>query len=297
VTISGTVTASDNTVIDNQVVTITGPAGIMFKQTIAQVDGDGGGSVANSIIAAQAVYSVGSITVVTDGSGAYSVDAFSNNSGKATVTMVAGAVSQTLVLDSFAEAATSSGTTLTLDVPATILPGSTLTVTGSLVDKFGNAVAANGTNEDFNLTYTGPGYRNNAPTAVSANGTFTWSILLGSNDSGTATFTAAYDLDEDGDYTDTGDLVVTKTVTIGAAAVASDTKVNVGTFKGFVALYAKGYEGQKMSAIVAGKWIVVESLASDFERVVRFTGAGYTITTKIYIDGVQVGDAFTTVTK
>jgi hypothetical protein len=82
-----------------------------------------------------------------------------------------------------------------------------------------------------------------------------------------------------------------------ATAAESDTKVNVGTFKGYVALYAKGYEGQKMSAIVAGKWIVVESLASDFERVVRFTGAGYTITTKIYIDGVQVGDAFTTLTK
>jgi hypothetical protein len=82
-----------------------------------------------------------------------------------------------------------------------------------------------------------------------------------------------------------------------APAASSDTKVNVGTFKGYVALYAKGYKGQKMSAIVAGKWITVASLASDFERVVRFTGAGYTITTKIYIDGVQVGDAFTTLTK
>ena len=82
-----------------------------------------------------------------------------------------------------------------------------------------------------------------------------------------------------------------------APAATADQKVNVGSFKGYVALYAKGYAGQKMSAIVAGKWIVVESLASDFERVVRFTGAGYTITTKIYIDGVQVGDAFTTETK
>ena len=80
-------------------------------------------------------------------------------------------------------------------------------------------------------------------------------------------------------------------------APVSDQKVNVGTFKGYVALYAKGYKGQKMSAIVAGKWIVVASLASDFERVVRFTGAGYTITTKIYIDGVQIGDEFTTVTE
>jgi len=81
------------------------------------------------------------------------------------------------------------------------------------------------------------------------------------------------------------------------ADIVTSQKVNVGTFKGYVALYAKGYEGQKMSAIVAGKWIVVESLDSDYERVVRFTGAGYTITTKLYIDGEQVGDAFTTLTK
>ena len=84
---------------------------------------------------------------------------------------------------------------------------------------------------------------------------------------------------------------------VTAPTASADQKVNVGSFKGYVALYAKGYEGQKMSAIVAGKWIVVESLDSDYERVVRFTGAGYTITTKLYIDGVQVGDDFTTLTK
>ncbi|WP_157775958.1 hypothetical protein [Candidatus Aquiluna sp. IMCC13023] len=43
-----------------------------------------------------------------------------------------------------------------------------------------------------------------------------------------------------------------------------------------------------MSAIVAGKWIHVDSLASDFERVVRYTVAGYDIVTTIGIDGVKV---------
>ena len=81
----------------------------------------------------------------------------------------------------------------------------------------------------------------------------------------------------------------TTSIVVGAAAVAaSATKVNVGSFKGYVALYAKGYQGKKMSAIVAGKWIVVASLATDFERVVRYTGAGYDIVTTIYIDGVKV---------
>ena len=51
-----------------------------------------------------------------------------------------------------------------------------------------------------------------------------------------------------------------------------------------------------MSAIVAGKWIQVDSLASDFERVVRYTGAGYDIVTTIYIDGVKV-ETFNVTTK
>jgi lipocalin len=43
------------------------------------------------------------------------------------------------------------------------------------------------------------------------------------------------------------------------------------------------------TAVFAGKWIQVASLDSDFERVVRFTGAGFKIDVKIYIDGKQVG--------
>ena len=97
---------------------------------------------------------------------------------------------------------------------------------------------------------------------------------------------------------DTDNITVVQAVAVGkaAATAAADQKVNVGSFKGYVALYAKGYAGQKMTAIVAGKWIKVDALASNFERVVRYTGAGYTITTKIYIDGVLTG-TFSTVTK
>ena len=89
---------------------------------------------------------------------------------------------------------------------------------------------------------------------------------------------------------------LTFATTAADVVVSSDTKVNVGSFKGYVALYAKGYKGMKMSAIVAGKWIVVASLATDFERVVRYTGAGYDIVTTIYIDGVMI-ETFNTTTK
>ena len=71
----------------------------------------------------------------------------------------------------------------------------------------------------------------------------------------------------------------------GAAAQASSKKLNAGSFKGHVALYAKGYKGQKFSAKVSGKGLTVDVLASNFERIVRFTGAGYDIKLHMYIDG------------
>jgi hypothetical protein len=182
-------------------------------------------------------------------------------------------------------------------MPAAVKPASTFQVKATLQDAYGNAVdTAAGR---VKVTYTGPGIvYGTLPTETDSTGGFMFSVLLGSNDTGTVSVTVSYDQNGDADYVDAKDLVVTGTTAITASGeVASASKVNVGSFKGYVALYAKGYAGQKMSAIVAGKWIVVASLASDFERVVRFTGAGYTITTKIYIDGVQIGSEFTTVTK
>jgi hypothetical protein len=247
------------------------------------------------------IYQAGSITVAANTSGVYSVNVYSHTAGKQTVTISSGSATATTTIV-FAAAADTTGTVLTIDAPAYVPAGSTVIAKAYLVDKYGNAVAvtdnSNSSAGDFSLTYSGPGLAVTASAAVlDSDGKAQVAYFLGSNDSGTITITAKYDANGDEDYTDVGDLTVVKTLTIGSAPVVADTKVNVGTFKGYVALYAKGYEGQKMSAIVAGKWIVVESLASDFERVVRFTGAGYTITTKIYIDGEQIGDAFTTVTK
>jgi alpha-tubulin suppressor-like RCC1 family protein len=62
-------------------------------------------------------------------------------------------------------------------------------------------------------------------------------------------------------------------------------KLNAGSFQGYIAIYAKGYEGRKLSAKVAGKWLKVESLGSNFERILRYTGAGYDIEVDLYIDG------------
>jgi hypothetical protein len=163
-------------------------------------------------------------------------------------------------------------------------------VEGQILDANGNGIplltAGTGAAATLQVSYLGLGLVSGVmPTTTDANGKFYFYVLVGSNDVGQATITASYDADGTG--TTSAAVTVSKTVFIGQTAPSAE-KVNVGSFKGYVALYAKGYEGKKMSAIVAGKWIVVASLASDFERVVRYTGAGYDIVTTIYIDGVMI---------
>jgi hypothetical protein len=62
-------------------------------------------------------------------------------------------------------------------------------------------------------------------------------------------------------------------------------KINAGTFKGFVAVYAKGYEGQRLSAKIGEDWVIVDSLESSFVRVVDRVGrTNFQITLRVYID-------------
>ena len=259
------------------VVTISGNAAILFSNGVEE--------------------SFGSFSMVASATGTFSVNAFSNSGlTDSVVTVTANGASSTVKV-SFTGSGSGSGNTFTITAPASAMPGTTFQVKGKLADTYGNGVTVAA--PDIKVTYTGPGLVVGAlPTATDAFGEFVFSVLLGSNDSGSAVITASYDQGSDDDFTGTAagdlDIVVTKTVVIGAAVSA--TKVNVGSFKGYVALYAKGYKGKKMSAIVAGKWIVVASLATDFERVVRYTGAGYDIVTTIYIDGVSV-QSFNVTTK
>lgn len=65
-------------------------------------------------------------------------------------------------------------------------------------------------------------------------------------------------------------------------------KVTVGTFKGYIAIYTADLEGQRLSARVAGKWLVQDPISPykrfTYSRIVRFTGAGYDIIVDVYIN-------------
>ena len=232
----------------------------------------------------------GAITVRAGSAGSFTFDVASTLTGTHTMSIAIGSASTTslLVID---PAAGDAGKSITFDV-SSIANGSTATITGTVVDANGNPVDTTGS-ATITVVYAGKGIAiGTMPTETDADGEFSINVLVGANDSGTATVTAVYN--KDGASTAAADkLTVVHSITIGAAVASSaDQKITVGTFKGYVAIYTKGYMGQKLSAKVAGKWLVVDPIAAfksnDYSRTVRLTGAGYTITVDLYIDGVFV---------
>ena len=249
-------------------VTISGPSNILFS--------DG------------AIDAFGSLTLRADAAGEFAVELFSNTAQVDTViTVTSGAGSKTVKV-TFTGSGASFGTAIAIDAPTSVMPGTSFKVTATVTDANGNAVVT-ADNDQILVTYTGPGIViATMPNDTDTKGQVSFTVLLGTNDSGTGVVSVSYDRGDDGDFTGTTaadlDITATKSITVGVVAAAA--KVNAGSFKGYVALYAKGYKGQRMSAKVGKDWVVVASLASDFERVVEFTGAGVDVAVRIYIDRV-----------
>jgi len=64
-------------------------------------------------------------------------------------------------------------------------------------------------------------------------------------------------------------------------------KVNAGSFKGYVVLYALNHEGKRLSAKVGNDWVIVASIPKSVDnlyRHVEFTGVGYEVQVRIFID-------------
>ena len=214
----------------------------------------------------------------------------SKTAGTYTVTFTNGTATTTSVITIHA-AGHDKGASISFD-KSSIPAGETSTITGTLVDANGNPVATGGT-ASIAVTYTGKGlpYGNSTTMQTDADGNFTFQVLVLSTEKGDAAISATYK--PTGSASSTRNVTTVQALTVGVAeTAAADQKITVGTFKGYVAIYTKGYMGQKLSAKVAGKWLVVDPIAAyksnDYSRTVRLTGAGYTITVDLYIDGAFV---------
>jgi len=245
---------------------------------------------------AKTVYSENSITVRAARDGGYVVFYASNTVGTKTFTITSGSGSATFD-ETFDGVSETDAVAISISAPANVAAGSTVTATATVTDVFGNPVAVDaqsGSQPEVTFSYSGPGLVvGTAPVTSDSAGQMKLSVLMGSNDSGTGTFTATYDKDGDEILTevDGGNVVVSSTITIGEVPVVK--KVNAGSFKGYVAVYARGYEGQRLSAKIGKDWVIVDPIVNNQEndtlfRVTDFTGAGVDIAVRIYIDRVLV---------
>ena len=272
--VSGTVSSSNGTPLKGVAVTLKSTGNVMFTSED------------------EFSYGVGALTVRTNTSGVYKAFVSSNSAGKQTITATAGSVSKDEVIE-FAAAAANTGTDIVwTGTSATSTSGSTFKYVVTLNDKYGNPVKTDGGTPNMLVSYTGPGLTipTTLPTNTDANGQLTVSVLLGANDSADGTLSVGYSLDADSNATDDNEFTESYTVDVNPVAAQ---KVNAGSFKGYVAVYARGYEGQRLSAKIGNDWVIVDPIVNNQEngtlfRVTDFTGAGVDIAVRIYIDRVLI---------
>jgi hypothetical protein len=242
-------------------------------------------SAAGALFVANGVYALGSITVQTDAVGAFGgVKIYSNKSGDTVVTATANGKTKTLTV-TFADAAKTAGATVALSAPAYATPGSTLTITPTSVDKWGNKVAA-----DVVFEYTGPGLPIAAASTITAANT-AFRVLLGAGDSGTATVTAWIDTNDDS-VKDSGE-TFTASITIGAApAAAATAAVSGSTGKFFVSATAAA--GKSVVVKVAGKFVTsFKATGSKKSVAVKATKGSKKVT--VFVGGKLVATKTVTV--
>jgi hypothetical protein len=247
---------------------------------------------------------VDTVTVYSASStGHITVSAKSDIAGAHTVTYTAGSVSQTAVL-TIAAAPSNTGVTLSVVSANKVKSGSTLVVTGLLVDKFGNPVAVThaatstpaSTDRGFVVTYDGPGFViGSLPTSTDANGKFTFRVLLGAGDTGAATTTVSYDVD--GGYASltttpaTSAAAITKSVTslIGVSATATAAKKAAS-------VVVKNAAGLSIT-VVSGTKSVTKIATSDSYKVslTKLTAGKKTV--KVYVEDILVLSKSVTVKK
>ena len=100
----------------------------------------------------------------------------------------------------------------------------------------------------------------------------------------------AIDVNQDGDFLDEVDQEYFASIPVLYRSIDLEGRaLNAGSFKGYVAIYAKGYQGQRLTAKVGNDWIVVPAIPAapnDLYRHIEFVGAGVSISVAIYIDRV-----------
>jgi hypothetical protein len=227
---SGTVSTLSGTVLDASGIPTYGDVTLSATGAMFETNG---------------VYALGSITVQTDNSGAFGgVKIYSNKSGDTVVTATSNGKTKTLTL-TFADAGSTTGANWSIAAPAFVAPGSTLTITPTVTDKWGNKVA-----QTITFTYDGPGLPISSTNPTTAN--VAYRVLLGAGDTGTATVTVKVDRNGDSDTADAGE-TLTASVVVGSAPVAGATAAIAGSTKRFFVSVDANASAKNVVVKVAGR--------------------------------------------
>lgn len=231
-------------------------------------------------------YAVDSISTITSETGAYSVEVRSNISGEHTVIAKSGKAIAAQIIK-FDGASDTAGSQLKIEAPDSAL-GSAFTVSVTLKDPFGNKVHTASAGK-FSIKYSGPGIASTIPVQTDANGLANFTVFLSPTDKGIGTITATYDGDANS-ATLQDNIVITRTIYIGQPAPALQ-QISVGSFKGNVAVYALGYEGQRLTAKIGNDWVIVPAIPASPDNLYRWiepVGFGVDCVIRIFIDRVLV---------
>jgi hypothetical protein len=266
--------------VDGTKVTFAG-AGLQFK---AVVDGKN-------------VWATDSISVYTDGSGAFDVSVYSNKAGAQTLTATAGAATATLTVD-FAPAAAASATALSIVAPASIVPGQFSTIKLLAADKYGNPVktdladgaTADTTNSVKLSVAGGSGYWAVTPaTETDADGYVSGVWITSAGDTGSIVVTAAYD-----HATLANDLSITKSITVGAVAVVAPKAAVIASKNGRVYVTVNSAAGFK-SWVKVGFSTKPAFTTTGSKLVSYFVGADKRVAVRVYVRGGLVASQAITV--
>ena len=297
--ISGSVVDGEGNGIPGAQVSVSG-AGLQFENA----DGD---------------YFVDSMSITATEAGTFTFNVYTHIADDVDVTITSGGESATVTvagaLPSGAAALSAANLVIDWNLADAVVYNTTYAVTATVKDVWGNGVP------NAELTFTGEAAAqfNSDDTAVkttNSDGEATAYLRSLADISGLAAVSLTlsdnidWDADNTDDVTDVGDTFDDVTTTswdeseatdlveeevnflTSAPAASSDTKVNAGSFKGYVAVYARGYEGQRLSAKIGNDWVIVDPIVnnqgSDLHRTTDFTGAGVDIAVRIYIDRVLI---------
>jgi hypothetical protein len=267
------------------------------------------------------------ITVSASAAGVYNVNMWTHvadATGVSVTSTTADGKTATTTVKSYLPATGVTGNNLVFSVamPANVVKNTTYAVVASLTDKWGNPVqtaakVAGGVSTNaVSIQGVGSVQINSVDTATTKNfgkdGTTTVFLRSVKDIAGPGSVTvslavATYSATSAATATDLtiGEIATDVLTTVwdetvfansidasvevldSAADIVTTQKVNAGSFKGYVALYALGYEGQRMSAKVGNDWVIVPAIpaaTNDLFRAVEFVGAGVEISVRLYID-------------